>query len=714
MEFCIADTFTQALTRLDGQAQKAVKTTAFDLQLNPSAPGLRFHRIDKSRDPNFWSVRANSDVRIIVHKTQASFLLAYVDHHDAAYAWAERRRIEAHPRTGALQIVEVRERVEEVATPAPAAVPVSAPMPDAPVPAPLVFAALSADDLLGVGVPQDWLADVQAATEDSFLVLADHLPAEAAEALLDFAVSGRLRPAPVPVVEPGVPADPVTHPDAQRRFRVVENQEELARALDAPWERWIVFLHPTQQSVVDRSFNGPARVAGSAGTGKTVVALHRAARLARTSQDARVLLTTFSQPLASALERRLKVLVAGSAGVVPRMTVSPFRAVADELYQLAFGRRATPASDEQVRDAVRKAAEATGDTGYPLRFLLSEWRHVVDAWQIDSIEAYARVPRLGRKSRMSAGQRERLWPVFEAVRASLKKRGLLTWSDIFGLTTDHFLGRAAKPFKHIVVDEAQDLGVPELRFLAAIAPTGPDALFFAGDLGQRIFQQPFSWKELGVDVRGRSFTLTVNYRTSHQIRRMADRLLPPAVRDVDGLGDDRDRTVSIFNGPDPELVRYASRQDETAGVSTWLRAIMAAGVAPSEIGVFVRSRDQMDRARAVVAASGVEALELSERDEAPGQRMPVGTMHLAKGLEFKAVVVMACDDDVLPLRSRVESVADEVELDDVYETERHLFYVACTRARDRLLVSGVLPASEFLADIEDMAHSIGTAAAGTP
>jgi hypothetical protein len=166
VEFCIADTFTQALTRLDGQAQKAVKTTAFDLQMNPAAPGLRFHRIDKSRDPNFWSVRANADVRIIVHKTQASFLLAYVDHHDAAYAWAERRRIEAHPRTGALQIVEVRERVEEVAPPAPPSDPVAAPTPDAPAVQPRVFAALSADDLLGVGVPQDWLADVHAATED--------------------------------------------------------------------------------------------------------------------------------------------------------------------------------------------------------------------------------------------------------------------------------------------------------------------------------------------------------------------------------------------------------------------------------------------------------------------------------------------------------------------------------------------------------------------
>ena len=688
MEFRIADTFTAALARLDAPSQKAAKTTAFDLQLNPVAPGLRFHRIDASRDRNFWSIRANADIRIIVHKTEGSFLLAYVDHHDAAYAWAERRRIEAHPRTGAIQIVELRERVEDLPAAAP---PVTQPGPASRP----IFAALSADQLLGAGVPPDWIADVQAATEDGFFALAEHLPAEAAEALLDYAGSGRLPAPPAPPT-----ADPFAHPDTQRRFRVVDNQAELAAALDAPWERWMVFLHPAQQGVVDRGFNGPARVTGSAGTGKTVVALHRAVRLARASPSARVLLTTFSAPLAAALGRRMAALAATTPGAAARITVLPVRAVADELFQLAFGRRATPASDEQVQDAVTKAAAVAGDLGYPLRFILSEWRHVVDAWQIADMDAYASVPRLGRKSRMSAGQRERLWPVFAAARASLARRGLLTWPQVFGEVTAHYAIRAAKPFDHVVVDEAQDLGVPELRLLAAIAPAGADALFFAGDAGQRIFQQPFSWSALGVDVRGRASTLTVNYRTSHQIRGMADKLLPGAVQDVDGVTDQRSRTVSVFEGPVPELGRFPSAEAEVQGVAKWLRAAVAAGTAPSEIGVFVRSRAELSRARDAILAAGVQSLELSDRDEAIVGRIAAGTMHLAKGLEFKAVVVMACDDDVLPLRARLEAVADEIELDEVYETERHLLYVACTRARDRLYVSGVNPVSEFFGDMQ--------------
>lgn len=699
MEFRIADTFTDALARLPAQEQRAAKTTAFDLQLDPSAPGLQFHRIDHSKDPNFWSIRVNRDLRIIVHKTGASLLLAYVDHHDDAYAWAERRRIEAHPRTGAIQIVEVRERVEEIAQPAlpgfheaPAAF-VHAP---AVATAPPLFSSLTRDDLLSVGVPEDWLEDVQGATEDSYFDLAKHLPGEAAEALLEYAATGRL-PAPPQIAPPDAGFE---HPDALRRFRVIENVEELAAALDAPWERWAVFLHPSQKSVVDKDFSGPARVAGSAGTGKTVVALHRATRLAEGTDPAtRVLLTTFSRPLADALATKLKVLIGPRLGVVPRITVSPLAILAGELFQLAYGTRPHIASEAQVRSALARAAEEAGASDISSRFLVSEWTHVVDAWQMTSLEAYAEVPRLGRKNRIGARQRERLWPVFEAARRHLNGRGFYTRPQVFRAVAEHHAARPEKPFTHIVVDEAQDLGVPELRFVAAITPDTPNALFFAGDLGQRIFQQPFSWKALGVDVRGRAATLKVNYRTSHQIRQAADRLLPASVRDVDGLADDRAGTISVFNGPEPKVLVLPDREAEAAQVATFLRDAIADGIAPSEMGLFVRTRDELPRPRAAIKSSGLDCLELSERGEDPAGRVSIGTMHLAKGLEFKAVAVMACDEEVLPLRARIEAAADEVELDEAYATERHLFYVACTRARDRLLVTGVAPGSEFLGDL---------------
>lgn len=691
MRFCIADTFPKALARLPAQEQKAVKTTVFDLQVDPTHPGLQFHRIDKAKDPNFWSVRVSRDIRLIVHKTADSFLICYVDHHDDAYAWAERRRIETHPRTGAAQIVEIRERVEEIIIHKP----VSPPVPAAPA-LPLLFERYSDDELLGYGIPEDWLDDVRQANEDTLLDLAGHLPSEAAEALLALATGEQPERPPVPEV---LPASPFEHPDALRRFRVLENVEELKRALDYPWDQWAVFLHPSQRQVVDQRFSGPARVSGSAGTGKTVVAIHRAANLLKREPQAKLLLTTFSLPLANALEGKLRILTGDEKGLVPRVTVQPFRGVADDLFTLAFGHHPRAASEDQVRGALKSASDQLSLTGFTLRFLVSEWLNVVDAWQVDTLEAYQNVPRIGRKNRLGAKQREKLWPVFVRARQSLESQGILTWPAIFGKVTAYYADRSSKPFTHAIVDEAQDLGVPELRMLAAITPCAPDALFFAGDLGQRIFQEPFSWLALGVDIRGRSKTLKVNYRTSHQIRQAADRLLPKLVQDVDGVEQDRRGTVSVFNGPEPEIMTFESADAEIAGVADWIGKAVSDGIAPAEIGVFVRSKSELARARAAVKAAGHVQLELSERLEQPEGRIAIGTMHLAKGLEYKAIVVMACDDDVLPLQERVETVADETELDEIYETERQLFYVACTRARDRLFITGINPASEFLRDL---------------
>lgn len=689
MPTILAESFTASLAKLANDEQKQAQLTAFTLMTEPDRPGLQFHRIDASKDPNFWSVRVSRDIRIIVHKTGGSLMLAYVDHHDDAYAWAERRRIEAHPTTGAIQIVEVRERVEEIAL-AAAAVQAEITF-EAPAPAPLppIFCSLDAGQMLSVGVPADWIADVGKATEETFFALAAHLPQEAAEALLEYAATGIL-PVPAPAT-----SDPLVHPDTMRRLRILDGIEELQAALDAPFEKWAVFLHPLQRQVVERDYSGPVRVAGSAGTGKTVVALHRVMRILRDDTDAQVLLTTFSDPLAEALQRKLEILAGSRRELTDRVTVASFRRIAEELYALTTGRKAHLANREGVRKLVEQAAMEAAVTDFSPRFLLSEWENVIDAWHISSAGAYADVPRMGRKNRLGAKQREKLWQVFARVRQALRQRALFTPAALFQHVTATYAARDEKPFSHIVVDEAQDLGVSELRFLVAIAPDRPDALFFAGDIGQRIFQQPFSWLGLGIDVRGRSVTLKVNYRTSQQIRQMADRLLPRTVRDVDGLQEDRRGTVSVFEGIEPEVVIAEDEATERAAAAGFIRRAMEHGIAPREIAIFVRSREQLPRARDVAEAAGlhVRTTLAGQHDE---DAALVGTMHHAKGLEFRAVAVVACDEDILPLAARVADVADAFELDEVIATEQQLLYVAATRARDRLFVSGKAPASEFL------------------
>ncbi len=557
----------------------------------------------------------SADIRLIVHKSDASLLLCFVGHHDKAYDWAE--------------------------------------LPLVPKP-----------------------------------------PAEAAEALLELATGGSPRLTQPPVVA----ASPFDHPDAQRRFRVMTNVEELRQALDFPWEKWTVFLHPEQQQWVERDYAGPARVAGSAGTGKTIVALHRAAYLARTHPDARVLLTTFSDTLASALHTKLKRLLSSEPRLGERIDVHSLNAIGLRLYKTHVG-PATIASRSVVRDLVREAATAVAGHKFGLHFLLTEWEQVVDAWQLQDWEGYRDVARLGRKTRLPEAQRTVLWSIFERVRAGLQARNLITHAELFNSLAAALVVSRKVVFDFAVADEAQDLSIAHLRFFAALGGDRPNALFFAGDLGQRIFQQPFSWKALGVDIRGRSRTLRVNYRTSHQIRMQSDRLLGPVVTDVDGNTESRSDTVSVFNGPLPTIWSLKNEDEEAGAVARWMVEQAKTGVMPHEFGVFVRSDAQLDRARAAVKKAGMPFKVLDEHVETTSGHASISTMHLAKGLEFRAVVVMACDDEIVPLQQRIETVGDDADLQEVYDTERHLLYVACTRARDHLLVTSVDPASEFVDDM---------------
>ena len=689
MQFRIADTFTSSLARLPNEQQRAAKTTAFDLQTNIAHPSLSLHRVTGARDPGFWSARVNLDLRIVLHRAGENVVLCYVASHDDAYRWAERRRLETHPTTGAAQLVELREVVQEIAVP----VYVETEAETQALPKPLLFTQIPDEQLLGYGVPDEWLAEVRAATEDSVLDLAEHLPAEAAEALLELAVGKT----PQPSLSAPSGADPFAHPDALRRFRVMRNVEELEEALEYPWEKWTIFLHPAQLGLVERSYHGPARVSGSAGTGKTVVALHRAAFLAQSNPDARVLLTTFSDTLASLLRTKLELLVHQEMKPDGRILVDSLDAVGLRLYEATFGPPKL-AGWETIGAIVEDAAGREG-TKFSRSFLLTEWERVVDAWQLDTWEDYRDVARIGRYRRLSEAQRKAVWPVFQRVRSGLREQGLATKAGMFGRLTREVERLEHPPFHHVVVDEAQDVSVAQLRFLAALAGGRANGLFFAGDLGQRIFQQPFSWKDLGVDVRGRSQTLRINYRTSHQIRTQADRLLDPAISDVDGNLEERKGTVSVFNGPQLAVQVLEDEEAESSAVSKWLTGRISEGLQPGEIGVFVRSMDQLKRAVAAVKRTRLPYSILDEEADAAAGCATVGAMHLAKGLEFRAVAVMACDSEVIPLQSRVESIADEADLEEVYNTERNLLYVACTRARDHLLVTGVKPASEFLDDL---------------
>ncbi|MFN9602315.1 MAG: 3'-5' exonuclease, partial [Planctomycetota bacterium] len=514
-------------------------------------------------------------------------------------------------------------------------------------------------------------------------------------ALLELATGGR----PTVSTETENVSDPFEHPDAKRRFKLIGSSDELTRALEFPWDKWTVFLHPEQRGFVERNFNGPARVSGSAGTGKSIVALHRAYSLALKNPDSRILLSTFSDALASALQNNLNKLISTQPQVGERIEVLSLPALIKRLFQMHFGRMSF-ASEKEIKPIISSEKARTNTKDFSIHFLWKEWEHVVDAWQIQSWEQYRVVPRLGRKTRLTEENRKALWQVLSKVRDILADQGFVTESDACRRLESMFQDQKKTPYDFAIVDEAQDLSVPQIRLLAAMLSAKPNGLFFAGDLGQRIFQQPFSWTQLGVDIRGRSKTLKINYRTSQQIRRQSDRLLESRFTDVDGVTEDRSGTVSVFSGPPPILSRANSPTDECRIVGNWLRDQVSQGVLAQEICVIVRSEEELSRALDAISKAGYQSQHFESSNlDSPGH-IAVATMHLAKGLEFRSVAVMACDDEIVPLQSRIETVGDDADLQEVYATERQLLYVACTRARENLLVTGVEPVSEFLDDFE--------------
>ncbi len=309
--------------------------------------------------------------------------------------------------------------------------------------------------------------------------------------------------------------------------------------------------------------------------------------------------------------------------------------------------------------------------------------------------------KIGSKNSLAENARRTLWSLFESVREELSSRKLITEAEACQRLQGRFSELGQFPYSFAIIDEAQDITVPQLRLLASALATKHNGLFFAGDLGQRIFQQPFSWIKLGVDIRGRSKTLRINYRTSQEIRRHADRLLDTQFTDADGETQDRSGVVSVFSGPVPVVIRSRNESEECEQVAHWVQELISNGIRVRDICIIVRSADEYQRAFDVATIIGCKTKRLNASNFDHDDAISIATMHLVKGLEYRVVVVMACDDEVVPLQSRIESVGDDADLQEVYATERQLLYVACTRARDYLLVSGVCPVSEFLDDFEE-------------
>ncbi len=694
--------FLAAAQRLTPTEIKRVWDVVLEVRENPTTLGRHVEPLRKGFDPRLRSVRVNRDLRIIALQRDAEFVPLFVGHHEVAYRWAETRRTRTDATTGAVTIIHATAASSAYASSIAAA-------------PPGVFDNYEDTYLVSIGVPGELIPTLRhVRSEDDLLAVLDgHDAHDYADRLLNLATGSVSGPPPAPFVaaidapasvpepEPPPEASPVPAPlpmeyiEQSQPLRLVSvEDDDLRRMLAAPMETWIAFLHPSQRGVATRSFAGPAMITGGAGTGKTVVAMHRARHLAR--QGRRVLLTSFTNNARAVLERGVGLIC--DADELARIAVRTVHAQAREIVNTE-GTVQSP-QGSAIRDLIGRFSAAHGlDAG----LVAAEWRHVIQALGITQWEEYRDVPRTGRGTRLSVAERVRIWnEVILPLDEELKRRNILDWPDLCQWARRRVeLGEFVSPFDAVIVDEAQDLGPQELRLLAALAGDEADNLTLVGDGGQRIYPNRTRLRDLGIEVRGRTRTLNLNYRTTRQIYAFAEGLLGNAPTDLDGEGTRRGRVVSLLAGPEPALHGFDSNAAQYDFVAAAIKERGAAGIALHEIGVLAPTNNLVQSVGAALNSAGVPALALTREHRIERNSVALATIHRAKGLEFKVVFVIGASDALLAHAlggdgGDAEDGDDEAAL---LNQQWSLLYVAATRTRDELLVCWTGAPSRFLPQV---------------
>lgn len=680
MKVALAQDFLSNLSNLPSSVQSKVLKWALKFQSDPTANGINYETIKGARDKNLRSVRIDQDWRGIVFKPDKGdvYVLMYVDKHDDAYRWAETRRVAINPVTGAMQLFAV-ERAEDVPD-AHVAQPVAAEAPATPTP---LYGTLTDAELLGIGTPEEMIPLVRnIRSEQDLDDMQSSLPVEAYEGLFLIAagdtVSEVLTARETRVdkkVDTEDFATALQTAESQARFVVVDDPDTMAAIMNAPLAQWRVFLHPTQRKLADADRNGPMRVLGGAGTGKTVLAMHRAKWLAeqRLEEGQKVFFTTFTRNLAQDIEENLKTLC-GQA-TMQRIEVQNLDAWVHGFlrkhqyeYTIIFGRRSG-----QAADAWNLAlAAADSSLGLPPGFYEEEFENVILAQGVTTRDEYRQARRKGRGTVLTRGKRDAIWPVFEEYRAGLTLRKLKEVDDAYRDAAS-LLKDKPTSYASIIVDETQDFGPQALKLLRAMVQPGKNDLFFVGDGHQRIYNHHrASMSACGIDIRGRGRKLYLNYRTTEEIRRAAVALLEGCeVDDLDEGSDEVRRYKSVSRGPAPEFLSVPHLENAFAKSAEVVEGGIAAG---RSVCLMVPTKHEAQEALKALKAAGIATtlIGTNERDQADSAAARVATMHRAKGLEFDEVVLIARP-------SRPATDAQSL-------VSRRLEYVAMTRAKRRVTV----------------------------
>jgi superfamily I DNA/RNA helicase len=655
---------------------------------NPLHPSLDLHELDRLPYKNWWSYYVNKDIRVIVSDQQDCWVVCYVAHHDDAYQWARRKRFTLDLLTGSYSMAPPADEVAETTS--------------APEEAPEVFhvplSGYTPEQIMRLGIPdRDWAERLTNATKEQLerilyrALEEDWFPEDVIERLMHLADKTKpyreLLPPQISVLMPSE-----LFRRRPRDFWSPESAQDIRKAIQRGWQEWIIFLHPAQREAVERDLKGAIRVGGGAGTGKTIVAAHRTAWLAQCYPNERILLTTFTGVLADNLKQRVEQIIGSLYGT--RIEVLNLHALAMRLFKQRLNRTET-VIDTEAQNALLEQAIREVNSPYNLAFVRPEWETIIDPWQVRDLETYLQIERVGRKMPLQRSQREELWQVFDRMWRLLEEQHRTTFSAVCYAVAEYLNQHPEARYRCVVVDEAQDFGPAELTLVRALAPTDlENALFLCADTRQRIYRPAVPWVRFGIDTRGRSYTLRVNYRTTRQIQDFAERVLPEA---IEGVQEDEtrilsDRPVALMHGGVPEAHGYENIPAEMRGLKDWIYRCLNDNIQPGEIAIFARSENALKEVEhmlreEVLQERGIQARKL-QRDTPPvPHELNYGTAHNAKGLEFRAVAVVRVTATYFPHYSAIKDIVDTAERKAKEDQERQLLYTVCTRARERLYIS---------------------------
>lgn len=694
MLVAISSDFLTAFAALPRQIQGKVIEFFNKFRNNPLSPGINLEKIKDATDKKIYSVRIDDTYRGIIARQEESgvFLLLWVDHHDEAYLWAKQKKCEINPLTGNIQVYDINyseKSGQDV------------------VQQTYLFSTTSDQDLLKLGVPSEQIKIIRSfETIEDFIQSKNRIPEDAYEGL-EWIANG-FTPQDVfdlqmnqekTVDENNDFVSALDNPRSQKTFVIVEGEEELRKIMAEPLEKWRVFLHPTQRKIVNQQYSGPARVLGGAGTGKTVVAMHRAKWLAgKVLGKEKILFTTFTANLAGDIKDNLRKIC--NTEEIKSIDVINFDAwVAHYLREQGY--LFTIAYDDVLTKLWEEAIVLSGEeTEFSSQFYTDEWEKIISTQEAYSLELYIKANRLGRGTRLDRSKRIKIWKVFKEYQYLMKEKQLRDIDTAMYECRIILEKSNEKPYyTSIVIDEGQDLSMSAYRLFRALAgPEHINDLFIVGDTHQRIYKNKAILSKCGINIRGRSSYLKLNYRTTEEVRKYAFSILKGiSFDDLDDKYDEKEACQSLTHGTIPQISNFRTAKEEVNFIVTEIKRLINDGVNIKDICIVARTHRLLDDYIAQFTNEDIRSYEIKRNriEDRSFEGIRVATMHRVKGLEFQHIFVVAVNKNIIPLKSAIDQV-DQVSVAEAISSEKCLLYVALTRAQKSAYITSYGTPSEFL------------------